>query len=292
MEYQVLQQLEKRRYAVLLCNGAAIALFAVAILGQYASQLYLLFFIPAATLLFIGVHLRKQYALLYKQHFVEATLKNVFDDVRFMPDYGFDRDRIAGTNMVSMGNTYSSNDYLKASYKGVSFEQADVYIAMRSRRSNVTLFRGRWMIFEFNKAFRSDMQVRDAAFRSAKRGGWFSEREKMPEIYTESADFNGRFRVFAYDRQEAFYILTPHFMEQLTALNAKMSGPLLLCFLNNRLHIACDSRTDAFEPRILERVDPNTAIHETYRDIALLTQIIDTLTLNTTIFKEKRGTVK
>ncbi len=247
----------------------------------------ILFFAVLLGFLFLYIHLKKRYATAYKKAVVFGVLRETFPDMRFDPDSGIDSEVIARTEMVGMGTSFSSNDYLSAIYKGVAFEQADVRIVQSSGKSSVTLFYGRWMIFDFNKSFRCDMQVRRRGFLDAKNtGGLFGEKERMQPLKTESLAFNDAFRVYAADQQEAFYILTPHFMERIMRLGNSVDSPLLFCFSGRRLHVACDNREDAFEPSIWEKADYNYAVSQTRQDIRLITDIIDTLSLDTKLYKE------
>ena len=67
-------------------------------------------------------------------------------------------------------------------------------------------------------------------------------------IRTESEVFNKRFAVKADQEQEAFYILTPHRMENLLKVADRCSGSLYLSFLRNgTIHIFVDSNENFFE---------------------------------------------
>lgn len=54
----------------------------------------------------------------------------------------------------------------------------------------------------------------------------------MP-IQTENSVFNENFAVFAENEQNAFYILTPQVMEQITAFQEAMEGNVYLSFSEN-----------------------------------------------------------
>ena len=67
-------------------------------------------------------------------------------------------------------------------------------------------------------------------------------------IRTESEIFNKRFAVKADQEQEAFYILTPHRMENLLKVADRCSGSLYISFLRNgTIHIFVDSNENFFE---------------------------------------------
>ena len=71
--------------------------------------------------------------------------------------------------MMDTGDIYSSNDYVEGKYKGILFRQSDVHIQNESTDSDgnttyTTVFRGRWMIFDFNKPFKANVEVAQKNF--------------------------------------------------------------------------------------------------------------------------------
>ena len=54
------------------------------------------------------------------------------------------------------------------------------------------MFKGHWFIFDFNKAFKADLQVVDKHFGNAKRGGLFSKK-KFNKVELEDIEFNKTF---------------------------------------------------------------------------------------------------
>lgn len=289
---QALLQLEAQRKKVM---GWTLAVIVVGVIG-FLSFLAMPFF---GFVLFLGAilsyalgisRLQKQYATSYKRLFVEGTLMNIFTDVYFDPERQLPEETIANTEMMSMGNRYFSNDYIRAKYKGIWFEQADVRIQQVTRSGKhthtTTYFEGRWMIFEFNKHFAAELQVKEKGFSYAKKsGGWFSDREKMHKLELEDEEFNRMFTVNAVNDQETYYILTPHMMERIKRLRAATDGELLMCFVDNRLHVAVNNRKNAFEPSVFSKINPDEAVEAVYGDIRVITQFIEEMQLDNQIFK-------
>jgi len=228
--------------------------------------------------------LRSKYVAEYKKEIVEGTLKEIFTDVIFNPKAGLSKDVISNTEMIMMGNTYSSDDYISGKYNGISFEQADVLIQQVTSNgkttSTVTYFRGRWMIFDFNKSFKYDLQVRESSFNYAKKtGGWFSKKNKMTHLDMEDEAFNREFDIYAVDEHEAYYILTPHIIENIKSLAASTDGPILMCFIDNRMHVAINNGKNAFEPPLFGNIDVENEKNKIRRDINLITSFVDEMNL-------------
>ena len=203
---------------------------------------------------------------------------------------------IASTKMMYMGDRYHSNDFISGKYKNIDFSQADVHIEEeRERRDSdgntetyyVTLFRGRWMIFDFNKTFKADLQVCQKGFGNNKAGGLFS-KDVFHKVKMESSDFNKAFNIYAQSEHEAFYILTPALMEKIMKLDQMNSGKLLLCFINNRLHIGLYDGKDSFEHApIWKKIDPEQTKSKIAADINQITMFVDELDLDNDLFRKE-----
>jgi hypothetical protein len=100
----------------------------------------------------------------------------------------------------------------------------------------------------------------------------------------ESVDFNSELKVYAQNEHEAFYILTPDFMEKLMYFDQKYFDKISFSFKENKLYVAIDSRTDSFDIKAFKTIDGS--IFEDYQSELLdIKDLIHTLNLNDTIFK-------
>ena len=235
----------------------------------------------------------KEFKLAYKNTFVLQSLKSVFDDLEYNPERGFDYNVINNTGMMYMGDRYSSNDYVKGKYKNINVEQADVHIEEQVTTTDSdgnttthyeTLFMGQWMIFDFNKSFSANLQVCGKGFYNAKRGNWGSSL-KYKKVEMEDAEFNKMFRVYAVDAHEAFYILTPSLMGRIKKLSNSIKGSLLLCFIDNKLHIGISNNKDAFEASVFKKLDESKIIDSIASEIKLITNFVDELNLDNDLFR-------
>lgn len=244
---------------------------------------------------------RKKYSKAYKEYFVLKGLKEIFTDLNYEPESGMPYSIIADTHMMYMGDIYQSNDFISGKYKDVTFSQADVDIQEERETTDsdgntttyyVTIFRGRWMIFDFNKEFKANVQVAQKGFgnNKVKQRGLFSKKDDnsyYQNVKMESESFNKRFNVYAQSEHEAFYILTPSLMEKIERLDDNNKGKLLLCFINNRLHIGLYDKKDSFEaPNCLFKINEEKELNRTNGDIKVITQFIDELNLDNTLFKK------
>lgn len=226
---------------------------------------------------------------LYKENIVLPCLKGIFTDVQYLPENGISRSTISGTGMMSTGDRFHSSDYLKAKYKDINFECSDVHIETESTDSDGhttynTIFRGQWYIFDFNKTFKSDIEVCEKWFGSNRTGSIF-DTERLKKVELEDVDFHKNFKVYAKNEIDAFYILTPPMIERIKKLNEEVSGKFLFCFCNNKLHVGLYNNKDLYEHSIFSKVELEKAREKVLGELLVIIKFVDTLKLDNSLFK-------
>lgn len=289
-----MEQLRKK--ALRLIIVAIVCLAAAFALGAAVAPPFALLFIPAIICFVFFSRAQKTFAAAYKENVVKSALNEVFTDISFTPAAGITREELRETEMMQTGDRYSSNDLITGQYNGVPFRQSDVHIEeehtdSEGHTSYTTIFRGRWMIFDFNKNFASDLQVVGKRFGANKRkgGGLFglfaSKEKKMEKIELENEAFNKQFTVYAHDTTEAFYLLTPHIMEAMLRLREGIGSPIMLLFFRGQLHVAVNNGKDAFEPSIFRTYDPARETESALADTRVITAFVDEMRLDNDIYK-------
>lgn len=237
----------------------------------------------------------KKFALAFKETYVLKSLKSVFTDLNYEPERGLPESVIRNTQMMDMGDRYSSNDYISAKYKNINVEQADVHIQEEHQSTDqdghttttwVTIFMGRWMIFDFNKNFKANVQVSQKGFGNSRINNW-GTKTKYKKVMMEDQSFNNEFRTYAQSEHEAFYILTPSLMEKIKRLKSTINGKILLCFIDNKLHVGIQNNKDSFEHSIFKKIDEEKVNEEISKDIKLITSFVDELNLDNNLFRKE-----
>lgn len=237
----------------------------------------------------------RKFSLAFKETFVLKSLKEVFTDLVYEPEKGLDYYIISDTKMMDMGDRYSSNDYISGKYKNINVVQADVHIEEEHETTDsdgntsttwVTIFKGRWMIFDFNKQFKANIQVAQKGFGNNTIRN-FGEDVKFKKVMMEDQAFNDTFKVYAQDEHEAFYILTPSLMEKIKYLTNSVTGKLLFCFVDNKLHIGIQNYRDSFEHGVFTKINEEKVMNEISHDIKLITNFIDELSLDNDLFRRE-----
>lgn len=228
----------------------------------------------------------------FKSLFVHQSLQKHFDHLIYQPEQGFAEEYIRSTGMINTGDQYDSNDYVSGTYKNIKFEQSDIHIEEKHEEKDAdgdvhevweTIFMGRWMIFDFNKIFKANLQVVSAHF-GANLLPW---KKKFQRVKLEDLEFNKLFAVYAEDEHEAFYILTPHFMEKMKSLAQKLNCGMMFCFIDSKLHIAINNNTDSFEYNVFRKIDVEQIEKDILKDITLITDFVNELDLDNDLFRRE-----
>ena len=153
----------------------------------------------------------------------------------------------------------TQDDHIFGTYKGLVFEMVDAHFTKDGtdkdgNMTTYTVFGGLWMVVKLQKSIENRVLIFNKkafeyqAMRFKKWDGQYSSVE------LEDLEFNHVFRVLAITPQDVFYILTPRFMERLTAItriqteNTVNADVLVVAGVyGNMLHIGFGSIPDAFD---------------------------------------------
>ena len=190
----------------------------------------------------------------FKSKYVLQTINNIsgFDNLQYNLKNGFDWDEIRNSAVIACGDKkyFESEDLLLGTYEGINFKISDVTTKKLVRRNNKTrieeIFQGQVLCFyNFDdiKISNGYLQIFQKEFLS-NISGWKAEYK----IYTENQSFNNRFKVYANDEHNAYYILTPNLTEKIIELSDEIGEQISLSFNNNKLFVAIkrESMFDAF----------------------------------------------
>ncbi len=223
----------------------------------------------------------KKLSIEFKTIYLTGEIQKIYPDCEYDASSGFSEDEIDDSHVLKLRDIYHSEDLMEGTFDGVSFSAADVKLQeIRSTGKSVTIitvFLGRVYKFQFNKHFISNIVINQPNF--------FKNLFGWNKVKTESVEFNSQLTVFSKDALEAFYILTPHFMEKLLELDAKYNDEISFSFLNNQLYIAINTHKDTFDIKMFNEL--NLSILDEYRNqLQDIKNFVYDLNLDNTLFKE------
>lgn len=287
-----LKQLQKRAITTIAISIPITILAGIVIFIKRPEFIFIV--IPLILIpIIVFVVINNKFKNIFKEEFVKNALKSVFDNLIYDPKRGIDEDTIANTGMIYMGNSFSSNDYISGTYKNVKFVQSDVEIqeitthtdGKGNSYTNVDdILVGKWMIFDFNKSFKANIQVKSKFFGHSNLGIEFGE-SRYKNVLMEDDDFNKKFTIHAQDEHDAFYVLTPQLMERIKNLNDGLKGKMMFCFIDNKLHVALNNNRDSFEYSVFKKLDEDVINKYVSEEIRIITDFVDKLNLDNDLFK-------
>ena len=216
----------------------------------------------------------------FKEKYVMPELKKMLPDANYRMYDGFSEQEVVNSGLLRKQDRFHSEDMIEGSYEGVKFKcsdvkQEDVSTDSKGHTHTTTVFLGRFYKFDFPKSFKHPIIITQPALLSS------LFRSKFVE--TESLVFNSELRVYAEDKQNAFYLLTPAFMERLLSLDHYFKDQISFSFIDNSLYIAINNRKNTFEFNVKREVD-ESIFFEYQQEFKHIIKIIETLRISREIF--------
>ncbi len=216
---------------------------------------------------------------MYKDVFVRELLENNFENVVYQPTNGFTRDAVDSFDICRMGNRFFAEDYLNASFRGINFEVSDVRIADESSdedsSSTTMLFEGRFITFDFSRELASSVNIFSDKF---KYRALTRKENRQEKVEMESVEFNKKFDVFSDNPHDAFYIITPNFMERLNALTTKYKSVAMSVTGRSIVVAFNEPENNAFDPKNMagkvDYVEEQAKIQSDIDDIKIIISTI------------------
>ncbi len=262
----------------------AFALF-FTILYDMPTLFVILLFI-AITLLIIGGTMYSKVSHDFKHDFLVKLMGDLIDDGRYSPKHGLASQQIYQTEFLKRADRIKTEDLLQGTIDGVAFVSSDVRLEERRVRHTKhgtqtyyeKFFMGRVFIFEFNKNFDGYLQVLEQGRPTVNR--------RYEKVKLESIEFNKKFKTYATNPHTAFFILTPHLMENMMKFEKNNPGRLNFSFIDTRMYVAINNNKDTFSLAIYRKIDASL-IESFKRDVQVIYDLIDDLKLNVDIYKKE-----
>jgi hypothetical protein len=291
--FKKIEPLEKKRkdlFSQYSKNITIAVILAIIIIGLFIllleSEFFFILFLLIIPIFFVmkAVGLSNKFKETIKDELVHIVLEDKFDDVYYDRHQSISQSVIDQTGLVKRPDRFSGEDYIKGTYKGVSFEVSDVNLKERQEHVDSkgnrtvtypTYFKGRWYIYKFPKTFNGTLKICETHPNEA-RG--------LERVETESIAFNKKFKLYASDKQYAFFHLTPIMMEKLLELEQLHRGSIYFYYTGNELHIGVNDSQDYMEIPFRKTIDEK-AMKAFEGDVDLIPAIINELKLTSDKFK-------
>ena len=201
------------------------------------------------------------YAQDFKTRIITPLIHAIDPHLLYNPDFMISQYLFERSDLFKHSiDRYSGNDYVKGSIDGVPLEFSDIHAEYQTRDSKGrtqwhTLFRGLFLVAEFNKHFKAKTVILpDQAEKSfgSLIGGWLQSINfsRNDLIRMDDPEFEKYFVVYGSDPIEARYILTHSMMKRLLDFQRRVSHPLFVSFVHNHIHVGIGTEKDLFEPAV------------------------------------------
>ncbi len=157
--------------------------------------------------------------------------------------------------------------------------------------SRSTIFKGMFLVANFNKTFQSKtFVVPDIAERLL--GGLGTALQSLNKsrgqlVKLEDPEFEKLFAVYSEDQVEARYILSTSLMTRLAKFRKKAGREIYVSFIQDKIYIAIKSPQDLFEPKLFQTMLSFNPVREYFENLQLMMGVVEELKLNRRIWGGK-----
>ncbi len=210
---------------------------------------------------------RKQYRQIYKDVFVKEILAEKLEDVHYDWKKGFTGPEIYNSQLFTY-KEHISDDYLKASYKNIKFEQADVKHSSNGKIN----FRGKIMKLSGLSVNVSGIWIYTKNFNYNAR----YTNKSLKRMSLRDREFDDVFDLYVLNEATAERILAPQVRKNLLTLASKNTA-LGMCFKGSRLCVGIHTSRDTFDvDSSAKHIDYKSEVCRLREDVA---EIIETIEL-------------
>lgn len=200
----------------------------------------------------------------FKSKYVIQTIGQItgFAQLQYMPNSGFSWDDIRNAAVIDCGEKkyFQKEDLLQGTYHHTKFQISDVttqQLVHRNEKSTLEeIFSGQVIcLFPFDDIKKSNGHIQ--IFQKelfSDISGWKAKYK----IHTENEAFQNRFQVYASDEHNAYYILTPQYMEKIIKFANTIGDFVSMAFRDDQLFIAVRRRS-MFDAVVDEPISEQTA---------------------------------
>ncbi len=229
-----------------------------------------------------------KYRKLFKNDVMPLIIAKTGLSLQYNYNDGVGQNTVMNSCLFKKPDRYHCEDLMYGTIDDVQFMSSDVHMEERHVRVDskgrrhveyVTFFQGRWFVYDFNKEFNGIIQVREDGLLQGLPWGINAEKISMEDV-----EFNKKFKTYATNQHDAFYVLTPTLMVNMKKLESRYPGRIYFSFIGSQLHIAIYNNKNSFEPPLFSPVD-DRFIDEQVQEINILREIVNELKLNRRIFK-------
>lgn len=194
------------------------------------------------------------------------------------------------SGLVGRFRTIHGSNLVHGEHGDTRFSFSNINISNDGNDGRSDVFGGIMLAIDFSK----DLKGRTLVFPDIAQqalGAWLGKTVQsfgwkgLELVYLEDPQFEKEFAVYSSDQVESRYILTPNMMSNMLRLKHKYGEAFSFSFTHGTVFVAID-KVPPFESALDAPILPDGTFYHFYKTIDLVTDIIDTLELNTRIWSK------
>lgn len=221
---------------------------------------------------------------LYKEKIKSLTIAQIFsdyfDNIKYDLNQGFPEEQVEFLDLFNVGQSYVTNDFISGCHKDIRFTRSDVntWTTYYTGKTTVTITYFHGQVFEFD-FFKPKDSILKLTSRSSNIFKSFGNKNLLEALKFEDDEFNQMFHSFSNNDLDAYYIMTPHYMEKVKNLTQFIYDDFVVLFHNSKVYIAIFNREDKMEPKMSSGIDA-TYLEEINDSANFIKILINTLQLD------------
>jgi hypothetical protein len=225
-----------------------------------------LVWLPAIAGLLYGAftfqRIRSAYRARFKEQVVRSIINGAYPGLHYDARGAISRSEFDASGLFLQDiDDFDGEDLIEGQIGATRIRFSEVRARDRRTRTDskghthtewVTVFRGTFLVADFNKHFAgATFVLPDTAQRFLGGIGQSLQsldRRRGELVKLEDPEFERRFVVYSTDQVEARYILSTSLMQRILDFQNRAGQPLHIAFIHSRLFLAIPSTRDALEP--------------------------------------------
>ncbi|MDA3907540.1 MAG: DUF3137 domain-containing protein [Sulfurimonas sp.] len=239
----------------------------------------------------------KDYTKEFKQNIIKPLIEAIDDKLSYNSNHHVNQYLFSRSDLFSTPDRMSGNDYVRGNIDGTKIEFSDIHAEKRQkdskgRESWSTIFKGLFIVAEFNKNFHGKTLILPDTAQSTFGnliGNWLQSNNFTRDelVKMDDNNFEKEFVVYSSDQIEARYILSHTLMKKLLIFKDKSKQPVYVSFIGNHIHMAVYYDKDLFEPSIFRSLLEYKIAMEYIKTLHLAIGIVDELKLNQKLWSKQ-----
>jgi uncharacterized protein DUF3137 len=239
----------------------------------------------------------KDYTKEFKQSVIKPLIHAIDDKLSYNSNHHVTEHLFKRSDLFSEPDRMNGNDYVRGNIDGTKIEFSDVHAEKRQkdskgRESWSTIFKGLFIVAEFNKNFHGKTLILPDTAQSTFGnliGNWLQSNNFSRDelVKMDDNNFEKEFVVYSSDQIEARYILSHSLMKKLLLFKNKSQHPVYISFIGNHIHMAIYYDKDLFEPSIFRSLLEYKIAMEYVKTLHLAISIVDELKLNQKLWSKQ-----